>query len=255
VRLAVLTLLVVNLAFFCWAHWIDTPPKVSATAERDASIPPLQLASRSPPAAAPATPATPAASGAAAASSPPAAASSAPANVSGATANGAAASARCRSVGPFEDANAANAAADRLRAHGFSPRDRSVESANPKVYWVYIGELTVDMQHRAIAQLNAAGIKDAAPMTAPEQSDRVSVGVFADQAHAVHRAEQVRALGMKPTLGMRQRTVNAHWLDFDSKAGENDPLPVDLLGNPPTRGFNSLGPVKIADCPTNSGSG
>jgi hypothetical protein len=120
---------------------------------------------------------------------------------------------------------------------------------------VYIGELTVDMQHRAIAQLNAAGIKDAAPMTSPEQSDRISVGVFADQAHAVRRAEQVRALGLKPTLGMRQRTVNAHWLDFDSKAGDPDPLPVDLLGSPAIRGINSLGPVKIADCPANSVSG
>jgi hypothetical protein len=79
--------------------------------------------------------------------------------------------------------------------------------------------------------------------------------VFADQAHAVRRAEQVRALGLKPTLGMRQRTVNAHWLDFDSKAGDPDPLPVDLLGSPAIHGINSLGPVKIADCPSNSASG
>ncbi len=71
----------------------------------------------------------------------------------------------------------------------------------------------------------------------------------------MRRAEQVRALGLKPTLGMRQKTVNAHWLDFDTKTGDNDPLPVDLIGGTAARGLNSLGPVKIADCPTNSASG
>ncbi len=167
-RLVVLSLLVINLAFFCWAHWIDTPPKVAASAERDPSIPPLQLVSerlrrRQP------------LPGAAASAAPAAASTPDPAAASTSTAT-ATSSGHCRTLGPFEDANAANAAAARLRAHGFSPRDRSAESANPNVYWVYIGELTADMQRRAIAQLNAAGIKDAAPMTSPEQSDRVSVG-------------------------------------------------------------------------------
>jgi hypothetical protein len=91
-------------------------------------------------------------------------------------------------------------------------------------------------------------------MTQPEQSDRVSVGVFADQARAVRRAEQVRALGLKPTLGMRQRTVTAHWLDFDMKLNEADPQPAELL-SAPARATIGLGPVKIADCPANSASG
>lgn len=247
-RFAVLSLLVINLVFFGWAHWIDTPAKVPASAEQNPSIPPLQLAPRSQ---TPAASAGPAMNSATAAGASASTGSAAPASTATAAAAG---PGRCRSLGPFEDASAANSAAERLRAHGWNPRDRSAESTNPNVYWVYIGELTADMQRRAIAQLNAAGIKDAAPMTSPEQSDRVSVGVFADQAHAVRRAEQVRALGLKPTLGMRQRTVNAHWLDFDSK-GDADPLPVDLLGAPAIRGINSLGPVKIADCPANSASG
>jgi len=142
-----------------------------------------------------------------------------------------------------------------MRSHGLSPRDRSAESSNPNVYWVYIGELTADMQRRAIQALNAAGIHDAAPMTQPEQSDRLSVGVFADQSRAVRRAEQVRALGFKPTLGMRQRTMTAHWLDFDVKAGDSDPSPAELLGGPSVRAPNSLGPLKVNDCPASGGNG
>lgn len=237
-RLVFLSLLVVNLAFFGWARWIDTPAKPASEAQRDASIPPLQLVPRAQSGAAP--------SSSAAQTGTPAALAAAGAGASANTA--ASAAVRCRSLGPFEDASAASGAADRLRARGLNPRDRSAESTNPNVYWVYIGELTAEMQRRAIANLNAAGIHDAAPMTAPEQSDRVSVGVFADQAHAVRRAEQVRALGFKPTLGMRQRTITAHWLDFDLKAAEADPQPADLLS---TQGHaaNSLGPIKIAECP------
>jgi hypothetical protein len=236
VRFLLLSLLVVNLAFFGWARWIDTPRQVLSVTDRDASIPPLQLVPRSEtPEVAAATPVAPAAAAVA-------------------SATGASAAVRCRSLGPFEDGNAANAAAERLRARGLNPRDRSAETTNPSIYWVYIGELTAEMQRRAIATLTAAGIRDAAPMTQAEQSDRVSVGVFADQAHAVRRAEQVRALGLKPTLGMRQRIVNAHWLDFDVNAADPDPTPAQLL-SAPARATIGLGPVKVSECLANSASG
>jgi hypothetical protein len=240
VRLVLLALVAVNVAFFAWAHWIDAPAVIPAATARDTSIPPLQLATKSPAPTAPAPAAATTSTAAPASAAPSVASASAPV--------------RCRSLGPFEDMTAVNAAADRLRARGFTPHDRSADTQNPNVYWVYIGELTVEMQRHAIQALNAAGIHDAASMPQPEMSDRVSVGVFADQAHAVKRAEQVRALGFKPTLGLRQRTVPAHWLDFELKSGDSDPQPVELIGTPIRPGLG-LGPVKLADCPAESGNG
>lgn len=269
-RLLLLFLLVLNVAFFAWARWVDVPaPPVARVAQQ--SIAPLQLAG---PAAASvasgegrAALTTPgAAASSAAGASPPAApapapAPSAPAATPGgsAPASGAAGApgvagaaarpgGRCRSVGPFEDSNLADAVADRLRTRGFAPRARSVDSSNPNVYWVYIGELTADAQRRAIQTLNAAGIHDAASMTQPEQSDRLSVGVFADQAHAVKRAEQVRALGFKPTLGTRQRTLTLHWVDFDVGATDTEPKASQLVGVAP-KPAPGIGPVKVVDCP------
>ncbi len=246
-----LALAVINIAFFGWARWIDAPV-VSVAAARDQPVPPLQLA------AGPATAASPASTAAsrsatATSSAAVASASGATAPITTTTASPAAPAARCRTLGPFDDLNAANVVADRLRSRGFSPRDRSADTSNPNVYWVYIGELTADAQRRAIQTLSAAGIHDAAPMTQPEQSDRLSVGVFADQAHAVRRAEQVRTLGFKPTLGLRQRNVTTHWLDFDVKSSESDPQPAELVGAAP-RPAIGLGPVKLADCPS-AGSG
>ncbi|HEY6451006.1 MAG TPA: hypothetical protein VIX87_00230 [Steroidobacteraceae bacterium] len=262
-RLLFLSLLVVNVAFFCWARWIDRPPIVAAAVNRDAGIPPLQLVPREAARTVSAAPAPALAAPAAGPTSAPG--SAALAGGSTATASGssganagtpvAAASGRCRSLGPFEDTGAASAAADRLRARGLNPHDRSAETTNPNIYWVYVGELTADMRHRALETLNNAGIHDAALMTSPEQSDRVSVGVFADQAHAVRRAEQVRALGLKPTLGLRARTVTAHWLDFDVKAGDADPKAAELIGAAAARAPTTLGPVKIADCPAPGATG
>lgn len=261
-RLSLLALVVANIAFFGWANWIDTPAKVLPAADRDASIPPLQLMPRpgasaaSTAAAAATAAAVPAAAPASTATStaPPVALAGAEAAPAPTASTAGAAATRCRSLGPFEDANAADAAAEHLRAHGLNPRERSADTTNPNIYWVYIGELTSEMQRRAMQVLSAAGIHDAAAMKEPEQSDRVSVGMFADQAHAVRRAEQVRALGFKPTLGMRQRTVSAHWLDFDLRAADSDPQPADLLGGP-TRPSIGLGPVKLVDCPANNASG
>ncbi len=281
-RFVLLALLAANIVFFAWARWIDVPAPSPVTSARDASLPPLQLEpaalagapsaasagtsspSSMPPAPAAAAPLAPAASaaanssggasGPATGSAQPAPGALPPAAAATNTGTAAAAAGRCRTLGPFDDVNLANTVADRLRTRGFSPRDRSAETANPNVYWVYIGELTSEAQRRAIQTLNAAGIHDAASMTQPEQSDRVSVGVFADQAHAVRRAEQVRSLGFKPTLGVRQRTVTAHWVDFELKGGEPEPAAADLIG-PSNRAGIGLAPPKMADCPGSTGGG
>lgn len=133
-----------------------------------------------------------------------------------------------------------------MRARGWQPRDRSVDTSAPDGYWVYVGQLTAAAQKTVLARLSAAGIHDAASMTQPEQSDRVSVGFFADQTHAVRRAEQVRALGLKPVLDIHERTVPVHWLDVDLKASDPDLQPK------PFQTGNSL---QVTDCPAKAPGG
>jgi hypothetical protein len=229
VRLIFAALLLLNIAFFAWVHWIDTPTHGSAAVTPDASIPALQLVRPGAP------------SG----------------TTSGAsTAAAATAAVRCRSVGPFVDEAATSTVAQRLHARGWTTRERNVESATPDGYWVYVSDLyDAAAQRRLIASLSAAGIRDAAIMTEPAQSDRVSVGVFADQAHAVRRAEQVRALGFKPTLQVHQRTLMQRWLDVELKLGDSDPSPEQLLQGTSNSDGSSLGTVQVADCPGASPSG
>jgi len=211
VRNLFFALLFLNLALLLWGYWVG-PPLAGVAAATATSAPPavplLELVPISPARAAVAT--------------------------------------RCRSIGPFADAGAVAAAADALRARGWQPRDRGVETSVADGYWVYIGQLTAAAQRGVLARLNAAGIHDAASMTQPEQSDRVSVGFFSDQTHAVRRAEQVRELGFKPVLDLHQRTVITHWLDVDLKP--NDP---DLSA----KQFQNSATLQVADCPTKGSGG
>lgn len=202
-------LLLVNLVFLAWAHWADRPSAAVAAAPRATAIPLLELVKPAP---------------AGSASMP----------------------SRCRTIGPFADSVAAAAASDAIRAHGWPVRDRSADSSVADGYWVYIGELTAAAQRTVLARLNAAGIHDAASMTQPEQSDRVSVGFFSDQTHAVRRAEQVRQLGFKPMLDLHQRTVSTHWLDVDLKGADVDLQPKQ---------FQSGAALQVADCPAKAAGG
>jgi hypothetical protein len=208
VRNLFFALLFLNLAFLAWGHWVGQPRENAAAAPGAPAVPTLELVKLTP----------------ASAASPT----------------------RCRTIGPFADAAAVAVATDAMRAHGWQPRDRSVDSNVADGFWVYIPELTAAAQRGVLARLNAAGIHDAASMTQPEQSDRVSVGFFSDKTHAVRRAEQVRGLGFKPVLDLHQKTVSTHWLDVDLKASDPDPQPKQ---------FQSGAGLQVADCPAKAASG
>jgi hypothetical protein len=198
-----ITLLLLNVLFFGWAHWVDHPRNAVLAAVPVAQVPTLELSDLPPPRPA-AVPPT-----------------------------------HCRSVGPFADTGAATVAAEAMRAHGLVPRLRNVESSVPDGYWVYVEDLKdAAARRKVISTLNAAGMRDAAAM--PDESERVSVGVFTDQKHAVHRAEQVQELGFKPVLSVHQRPVTTAWLDMDLKANDPDPAAA------------TTDSTKVIDCPIKS---
>lgn len=201
-------LAILNLVFLVATHWPAKSAAAPAARSATPAVPTLELAKLSPaPAAAPL---------------------------------------RCRSIGPFVDTFAVAAASDLLHARGLQPRDRTADTNVNDGYWVYIAELTAAAQRTVIAKLAAAGIHDAVSMTQPEQSDRVSVGFFSDQTHAVRRAEQVRELGYKPVLDLHQHTVSMHWLDVDLKPTEPDVQ---------TKLFQNMNGLQVIDCPAKATGG
>jgi hypothetical protein len=251
-RSAFYALLLVNVVFFAWARWIDAPPAQAPPAAARALptlalIPDGQGAEAAPGRAAPA----PAAS--AAVGAQPAAPGESPAKA-GALAS---ASVRCRSLGPFMSPALATQMAGRLKARGLSPMDRSVEISINDGYTVYLSEPGDDAaaQRRLLARLARAGVQDVHPIAGTQQEARISLGVFADQARAVRRAEQVRQLGFKPVLDIHQSSVTTHWLDLQLEPNEPTPPLGQLLGELPGGAAAVTPMVAFSDCPTNAAGG
>jgi hypothetical protein len=175
-RALLLTLVLVNVLFFSWAHWIDQPARARTPST---SVAALRLA-------------------------PPLSKSAARAK----------AAPRCASFGPLTNREALAAVGTALRARSFSPRERATRGEAPDGYWVYIDNLNDSQARaRALKRLTRAGIRDAAALATNGQ---VSVGLFSEQSGAELRATAVRAAGLEPIIKARLQLVDEYWYDLDS---------------------------------------
>ena len=284
-RAAFFLLLFANLAFFGWAHLVDVEPEPLPD-ESLQHLPKLKLLSEvQNPASAQGSPAaaSPGASSAAARGAPrtgTASASSrpvppAPGKLSASSSNGAAAgrrpgaaaavaplasasaaprsAQRCVTVGPFNDTERVDQAADLLGERGFKLRERTAQSSEIG-YWVYVGGLKSGSdQSDVVRRLQQNGIADAHVMPDSDKGRRVSVGFFSGRDGAERRARAVRGLGLHADIDKRTQSAASHWVDVDLDSSTQ---------SLPTEGLLSLQEIgsrlEIKECPTGervSGSG
>ena len=186
VRAAVYALVLINLLYFGWAEWIDVPapPPPNPTA----SLPRLTLVSDLPPAKRAAL------GNKMALQTPPQ---------------------QCVSVGPFDDPALAAEALAVLQAKSFTPRQRAVEVAAVRRFWVYLDAFRSDASEmRVLHKLERAGIDDAEAMPPAVGGRRVSLGLFTDRYRAQRRMKAVQTMGFKPVMTERMLPGTVYWLDF-----------------------------------------
>lgn len=217
-RVIFYALLLVNLLYMGWAHWIDVPaaPAPSSIAK----LPPLKLLSDLPPAnrlaLASKTSLEPAA--------PPV----------------------CVSVGPFESPASTAKAATLLLAKGFSPQQRVAESPAIRRLWVYLDGFRSDAtEMRALHRLEGAGIDDAEAMPAAAGGRVVSLGLFTDNTKAQSRIKAVRAMGFHPLTAERVLPGTVYWLDL-SLPDSSTPVPLKDVSDLQPSGGSS--PISVQPC-------
>jgi hypothetical protein len=237
-------LLLLNVAFFGWAHWIDVPAAAPVAPGTARPLPTLALV-RAPGAAT---------------------GQAGPAGNAGATRGGGAASApgaaqtgqnsagtageRCRSLGPFGDAASATHASDLLRERGLVPHERDVAISVNNGYTVYVDQPgDAAALRRTLGRLQRAGVSGVNAGSGPGGTSRISFGGFTDQAHAVRRAEQLRQLGLKPVLDINQSTLTTRWLDLTLQANQPVPLVAQLLGGGAGERGAGGAAIQFSDCP------
>ena len=217
-----LTLLSANLAVFAWGQWL-APRDASGSGSAPAlEVPRIMLASEAP-APASAGPAADAAGGVSAEAATaggegaPDAAGPGAAPVAGSgVGDNPAEAARCVSVGPMVNLDAAAKVTGILVDSGYTPRQRPADGQVPDGFVVLVGDLaTAADQARVQRILTRGGLTDAATLT---DRSAVSVGVFSQRNRAERRAEVVRKIGLTPVIEDRQRAGTVYWVDIDLKS-------------------------------------
>jgi hypothetical protein len=227
VRIAFFLLLFANLVFLAWAEWIDVP-QPAASNDLYTKLPRLKLVGEEP------------------------SHNNRPSSGSGSAHKTAlqspaqTGSARCISVGPFEDEAAATAEASLLREKALTARPRSQQGEVSKGFWVYIGDLKSDHDVTEVMRtLQQSHVDDAKVMQDPGDHDarRVSAGLFSDRERADRRAASLRKLGLEPVVGERKVPGTVFWMDIEVPPGAATPTARDLSGSA------GAAPIEVAPCP------
>ena len=179
-------LVLANVAWYAWTHWVDRPAEDAAHARVEA--PQLVLARE-----APATEA---------AARPPIRPTD-----------------NCLSLGPFSDLTDAARTSTLLRENGLQPRQRAGEGVVWKGYWVSLEQVPDRLSAEGIIErLRRFGIGDAYSM--PDEGSRItiSLGLFTERQRALQRMDEVKALGFEPLMAERQRSGTVYWIDVDVEA-------------------------------------
>jgi hypothetical protein len=185
VRAALLLLLLVNLAFFAWSHWLS-PEEARLPVSTRVDAPRLQLARETLPVAA---------------------------------GNGS-----CVTVGPFATNELAARARQTLNDSGYTSLPREVETHVFEGYWVYLeSPPTEPGERRLLERLRKGGIADAQAVGDPGSARRISLGVFTDETRAATQSEKVARLGLLPQIEAREKPGTAIWLDLTLKS-DSPPL-------------------------------
>jgi cell division septation protein DedD len=121
----------------------------------------------------------------------------------------------CMSVGPFATQADMRAALNALTPLVTRVQYREAHATETRGYWVYLPATSSREQALAIArQLSAKGVRDYYVVTAGDQQNTISLGLFRDKGNADKRRAEVAALGFVPELVTRTEELPVYWVDF-----------------------------------------
>ena len=192
-------LVLANIAWFAWTHWVERPVGDAAPAKVEA--PQLVLARE-----APATEA---------AARPPLLSME-----------------NCLSLGPFGDLTDAARVSTLLRENGLEPRQRAGEGVVWKGFWVSLERVPDRASADGIIErLRRFGIGDAYSMPDEGRQITISLGLFAERQRALQRMDEVKALGFEPLMAERVRSGTVYWIDVDVDSPAKLPDAAKLNGD------------------------
>jgi hypothetical protein len=133
----------------------------------------------------------------------------------------------CGSIGPFATQADMRAAINALTPVVARIQFRESHATVARGYWVYLPAPANRERALAIArELSNKGLSDYYIVTAGEQPNTISLGLFRDPANAERRRNEILALGFKPEVNQRSDEVQVYWIDY----AQNGREPLDWHG-------------------------
>lgn len=120
----------------------------------------------------------------------------------------------CRAIGPFPTQADTRAALNALAPLSRRIRMRETRATQTRGYWVHLAAMNNREQALGAARtLQQKGVRDYYVVTAGDQQNTVSLGLFRDQGNAERRRAEIAALGFMPQVATRTEELPAYWLD------------------------------------------
>lgn len=148
----------------------------------------------------------------------------------------------CLSIGAFATQADMRSAVKALTPLVARVQFRETRVTEVRGYWVYLPAPANRERALDIArQLSSKGISDYYIVTAGEQPNAISLGLFRESGNAEKRLNEIRALGFKPEMTQRSDEVPMYWVDV-AQTGDT---PLDWRANVPVRSELHAQPI---DC-------
>ncbi|HEY9144079.1 MAG TPA: SPOR domain-containing protein [Arenimonas sp.] len=146
----------------------------------------------------------------------------------------------CMSLGPFGTPAELRAAMNALSPLAARIQYREVPATEVRGYRVFLSAAASREEALAAArQLAARGVRDYYVVTAGDQENTVSLGLFNELANAEKRREEIAAQGFNARLEPRTEQATQWWIDLVAEAGLDW---ANALGQP--RGVEA----RVAEC-------
>jgi len=126
----------------------------------------------------------------------------------------------CQSLGPFDTPSALRSAMDALSPKVERIQFREVQAMALRGYRVFLPPSANREAAQATARsLSEKGVADYYVVTAGDQVNTISLGIFRDLANATKRRDEVVKLGYNAVLEPRQEPAKQWWIDLAAAPG------------------------------------
>lgn len=122
---------------------------------------------------------------------------------------------RCVSIGPFQTQSDMRASLASLKPKVRRIQFRNEVATQSRGYWVFLAALKSREEALGVARaLSGRGVRDYYVVTAGEQLNTISLGLFRERANAERRKAEIAAMGFTPQLIERTEQLPVYWIDF-----------------------------------------